>query len=117
MLAGLQAKRMSSDIQKDEIRTAVPNTVAQINHQFHLCIVEAARNQFLTHCYNDLSIALMLLGKTTSDTKQRIDHVYSQHADIISALRKRYCTTTANAMKNHMETSLTRTLKAHREHS
>ena len=31
----------------------------------------------------------MLLGKTTLDTKQRIDHVYSQHADIITALRKR----------------------------
>jgi DNA-binding GntR family transcriptional regulator len=94
-----------------------PNTVAQINRQFHLCIVEAARNQFLTHCYNDLSNALMLLGKTTLDTKQRIDHVCSQHADIITALRKRDGTAAANAMKNHMETSLTRRLKAYREHS
>ena len=60
-----------------------PNTVAQINRQFHLCIVEAARNQFLTHCYNDLSNALMLLGKTTLDTKQRIDHVYTQHGILL----------------------------------
>jgi DNA-binding GntR family transcriptional regulator len=94
-----------------------PNTVAQINRQFHLCIVEAARNQFLTHCYNDLSNALMLLGKTTLDTKQRIDHVYSQHADIITALRKRDGSTAADAMKNHMETSLAHRLKAYREHS
>ena len=69
--------------------SANPNTVAQVNRQFHFCIVEAARNQFLTHCYHDLSNALMLLGKTTLDTKQRIDHVYSQHADIIIALRER----------------------------
>ena len=97
--------------------SANPNTVAQVNRQFHFCIVEAARNQFLTHCYHDLSNALMLLGKTTLDTKQRIDHVYSQHADIITALRKRDGTTAANAMKNHMETSLTHRLKAYREHS
>ena len=94
-----------------------PNTVAQINRQFHLCVVEAARNKFLTHCYNDLSNALMLLGKTTLDTKQRIDHVCSQHADIITALRKRDGTAAANAMKNHMKTSLTHRLKAYREHS
>ena len=117
MLAGLQAKRMSSNIQKDEIRTAVPNAVAQINHQFHLCIVEAARNQFLTHCYNDLLIALMLLGKTTLDTKQRIDHVYSQHTDIITALRERDGSAAAHGMKSHMETSLTHRLKAYREHA
>jgi len=59
----------------------------------------------------------MLLGKTTLDTKQRIDHVYSQHADIITALRKRDGSTAADAMKNHMETSLAHRLKAYREHS
>jgi len=94
-----------------------PNTVAQINRQFHLCIVEAARNQFLTHCYNDLSNALMLLGKTTLDTKQRIDHVCTQHEEIINALRARNGVNAANAMKNHMETSLTHRLKAYRDHT
>jgi len=97
--------------------SANPNTVAQVNRQFHFCIVEAARNQFLTHCYHDLSNALMLLGKTTLDTKQRIDHVYSQHADIIIALRERDGIAAAIAMKNHMETSLTHRLKAYRDHS
>jgi DNA-binding GntR family transcriptional regulator len=94
-----------------------PNTVARINRQFHLCIVEAARNQFLTHCYNDLSNALMLLGKTTLDTKQRVDHVGAQHSDIINALNKRNGVEAANAMKNHMETSLAHRLQAYRAYS
>ena len=96
---------------------AEPNTVARINRQFHVCIVKAARNQFLIHCYNDLSNALMLLGKTTLDTQQRIDHVCAQHADIIRALHDRQGNAAADAMKAHMETSLAHRLKASIENS
>ena len=63
-----------------------PNTVAQINRQFHLCIVEAARNQFLTHCYNDLSNAL-IAGKQHWIPNNALI-TCSQHADIITAFAK-----------------------------
>lgn len=89
--------------------------VAQINRQFHLCIVDAARNQFLTHCYNDLSNTLMLLGKTTLESKQRIEIVYKQHVDIIQALRDRDGVGAASAMRVHMQTSLAHRLKAYRD--
>ena len=89
--------------------------VAQINRQFHLCIVDAARNQFLIHCYNDLSNTLMLLGKTTLESKQRIEVVSKQHQDIIQALRDRDAGAAAGAMRVHMQTSLAHRLKAYRD--
>jgi DNA-binding GntR family transcriptional regulator len=92
-----------------------PNTVAQINRQFHLCIVEAARNQFLKHCYHDLSNTLMLLGETTLDTAQRIQIVCAQHSDIITALQKRDPAQAAQMMRIHMQTSLSHRLKAYRD--
>ena len=92
-----------------------PNTVAQINRQFHLCIVEAARNQFLKHCYHDLSNTLMLLGETTLDTAQRVQIVCAQHSDIITALQKRDPAQAAQMMRIHMQTSLSHRLKAYRD--
>jgi len=92
-----------------------PNTVAQINRQFHLCIVEAARNQFLKHCYHDLSNTLMLLGETTLDTAQRIQIVCAQHSDIITALQKRDPAQAAQMMRIHMQTSLSHRLKAYHD--
>lgn len=89
--------------------------VAQINRQFHLCIVDAARNQFLIHCYNDLSNTLMLLGKTTLESKQRIEVVSKQHQDIIQALHDRDAGAAADAMRVHMQTSLAHRLKAYRD--
>ena len=92
-----------------------PNTVAQVNRQFHLCIVDAARNQFLKHCYHDLSNTLMLLGETTLDTAQRVQIVCAQHSDIITALQKRDPAQAAQMMRIHMQTSLSHRLKAYRD--
>ena len=91
------------------------HAVARINRQFHLCIVYAARNQFLKHCYHDLSNTLMLLGETTLDTAQRIQIVCAQHSDIITALQKRDPAQAAQMMRIHMQTSLSHRLKAYRD--
>lgn len=101
----------------DDMRRAADadRDVVRINRQFHLCIVDAARNQFLTHCYHDLSNTLMLLGKTTLDTPARIETVCAQHADIIAALRSRDAPLAAQMMRTHMQTSLTHRLKAYRD--
>jgi len=89
--------------------------VARINRHFHLCIVDAARNQFLKHCYHDLSNTLMLLGKTTLDTAQRVQIVCSQHSDIITALQNRDPAQAAQMMRIHMQTSLSHRLKAYHD--
>lgn len=89
-----------------------PTKVAILNRAFHRCIMQAARNQFLSHSYHALSHALILLGKTTLETETRVATVVSQHADIIAALRAGDPTAAANAMRLHMETSLDHRLKA-----
>ena len=89
--------------------------IARINRRFHLCIVDAARNQFLKHCYHDLSNTLMLLGKTTLDTAQRVQIVCSQHSDIITALQNRDPAQAAQMMRIHMQTSLSHRLKAYHD--
>ncbi len=86
--------------------------VATLNRQFHHCIMQAARNQFLAHSYQALSHALILLGKTTLETDARVAIVVAQHADIIDALKSASADAASEAMRVHMETSLDHRLKA-----
>ena len=89
-----------------------PVKVAKLNRQFHYCIMQAARNQFLAHSYQALSHALILLGKTTLETQERVATVVAQHKDIIAALRASDPKAAKTAMRVHMETSLDHRLKA-----
>lgn len=89
-----------------------PVTVSILNRRFHRCIMEAARNQFLAHSYHALSHALILLGKTTLETQTRVTTVTAQHADIIAGLHAGDADAAADAMRQHMETSLDHRLKA-----
>ncbi len=89
-----------------------PGKVAALNRQFHRCILDAARNQFLAHSYLGLSHALILLGKTTLETESRVTTVLAQHDDIIEALHTGDGPGAALAMGVHMETSLHHRLKA-----
>jgi DNA-binding GntR family transcriptional regulator len=89
-----------------------PVQVAAINRQFHFCIMQAARNQFLAQSYQALSHALILLGKTTLETEARVATVSTQHANIIAALSSGDDTTAGKAMQIHMEASLGHRLKA-----
>ncbi len=92
-----------------------PFDVARINRHFHLCIVEAARNQFLIRGHNDLANALVILGKTTLATPLRVETVFQQHEDIIARLRDQDAAGAHAAMRTHMETSLTHRLKSLRD--
>lgn len=86
--------------------------VAQVNRKFHRCIMDAARNQFLSHSYNALSHALILLGKTTLETSARVETIVQQHAQIIDALNAGDQDAASSAMQQHMETSLDHRLQA-----
>lgn len=89
-----------------------PIKVARLNRHFHRCIMQAARNQFLSHSYQALSHALILLGKTTLETEPRVATVVAQHEDIIEALKAAQPQDAKVAMRDHMETSLDHRLKA-----
>jgi DNA-binding GntR family transcriptional regulator len=89
-----------------------PIQVAQLNRKFHRCIMDAARNQFLSHSYKALSHALILLGKTTLETSARVETVVMQHAQIIDELDAGDQDGASAAMRQHMETSLDHRLQA-----
>ncbi|MEO0356745.1 MAG: GntR family transcriptional regulator [Pseudomonadota bacterium] len=88
-----------------------PALVAALNRKFHSCILQAARNQFLADSYRSLSHALILLGRTTLETDERVATVVAQHHDIILALSAGDGAAAANMMQSHMETSLDHRLK------
>jgi len=89
-----------------------PVEVAVLNRKFHRCIMDAARNQFLSHSYQALSHALILLGKTTLETPDRVSTVTTQHTAVIAALAAGDGDAASDAMRVHMETSLDHRLKA-----
>ena len=88
-----------------------PRRIAQNNRQFHMCIVDAARNQFLRHSYMGLSHALILLGKTTLESSERLSLVTRQHEDIIRAIQNADAQAAKVAMRAHMAASLGHRLK------
>jgi DNA-binding GntR family transcriptional regulator len=91
---------------------ADPIKVAKQNRRFHRFILDAARNQFLSDSYKALSHALILLGKTTLETSERVETVVQQHTQIIDALNAGNQDGASTAMRQHMETSLDHRLKA-----
>ena len=92
-----------------------PRTVAELNRQFHKCIVHAARNRYLASSHKALSNASIVLGDTTLETPERIKSVIQQHKSIIDALIKGDKEKAADAMSVHMETSLDHRLKSLRQ--
>ena len=88
-----------------------PFAVATLNRKFHTCIFNAARNRFLAQSYNSLSYSLILLGKTTLETDERVQNVYAQHEAIIGALISADTEIASEVMRLHMETSLDHGLK------
>jgi DNA-binding GntR family transcriptional regulator len=89
-----------------------PYKVAMLNRKFHGCILSAARNRFLAQSHNSLSHALVLLGKTTLESSERVRDVVSQHDAIVEALKSGQPETAAKLMRTHMEASLEHRLKA-----
>ena len=89
-----------------------PYKVAMLNRKFHGCILSAARNRFLAQSHNSLSHALVLLGKTTLESSERVKDVVSQHDAIVEALKSGQPETAAKLMRTHMEGSLEQRLKA-----
>jgi DNA-binding GntR family transcriptional regulator len=83
-----------------------PSKVAELNRQFHTCIVNAARNRYLSSSYKNLANALVVLGYTTLATSDRVKSVVNQHQAIIDALTDGNAREAKDAMAIHMETSL-----------
>ncbi|MGB1426049.1 MAG: GntR family transcriptional regulator [Paracoccaceae bacterium] len=89
-----------------------PYKVVTLNRKFHACILSAARNRFLAQSHSSLSNSLILLGKTTLESSERVKDVVAQHDSIIAALKSGQAEIAAKMMRAHMEASLEHRLKA-----
>ena len=89
-----------------------PYKVAMLNRKFHGCILSAARNRFLAQSHNSLSHALVLLGKTTLESSERVKDVVAKHDAIVEALKSCKPEKAAKIMRTHMEASLEHRLNA-----
>lgn len=91
-----------------------PQAAAAHNQDFHRCIYMATRNRFLCEAARGLNNALMLLGPTTLADESRIQTVFLQHQDIITAIRAGDAKGAGLAAETHLQTSLRHRLKVMR---
>ena len=92
-----------------------PRDAARINQHFHRCIYLSARNRFLMEMARSISNAMMLLGPTTLEGKERIEVVFRQHQAIIDAIVAQDEEAAGAAAEAHLETSLRQRLRSMRK--
>lgn len=104
--------RALDDLNSRMLKAATdPTKVSRLNQQFHACIVNAARNRYLSQSTRNLANTLVVLGDTTLETPERVKTVAAQHQAIIDALTKGDSQKAADAMAVHMEASLDHRLR------
>jgi len=105
------AARAASDIELDEL-TALNTELAsakdsraayQLNRQFHMTLLDAAKNRYLTRSVNALQKTLLILGPTTLALADRASGAVQEHADVLAALIARDGARAEVAMRAHIE--------------
>jgi DNA-binding GntR family transcriptional regulator len=105
------AARAASDMELDELTAlndemaSAPNTAAayELNRQFHLTLLDAAKNRYLVKSVNALQKTLLILGPTTLIEPVRATEAVAEHMAIIAALRGRDGPQAETAMRTHIE--------------
>ena len=76
---------------------------AELNHQFHLMLLDAARNRYLTRAMLGLSRTLIILGPSTLADAGRAQDAVAEHDRILDALRRRDPAAAEAEMRTHIE--------------
>ncbi len=106
------AGRAASDIEIAELDTL--NTemaaaegdagrVTRLNRQFHLTLLDAAKNRFLVKSMAAISRTLMILGPSTLTETARVGEAAAEHARLIAAIRARDGDAAEQVMRAHIE--------------
>ncbi|MFK7865822.1 MAG: GntR family transcriptional regulator [Alphaproteobacteria bacterium] len=104
--------QLLSALNKEMLDATDTRKSAECNIAFHLAMFSAARNRFLVESYGTLADVLLLLGPTTLAKAERVEAAYSEHLEIIEAIKNGDSNAAANAIEQHMNSSLTERLKA-----
>ncbi|MDA5555151.1 GntR family transcriptional regulator [Shimia sp. MMG029] len=108
--AARMAARAASDVEIAEL-SAISEMLAQVgegteasrlNRQFHLALLNAAKNRFLTKSMFNLQKAMLILGRTTLADPERYQNAILEHQAILEALTRRDGEAAETAMHDHI---------------
>ena len=106
------AARAASDIELSELAAidaemagAGGPRLAELNRLFHLTLLDAAKNRFLSRAMNGLQKTLLILGPSTLEEADRQAAAQQEHARIMAALMARDGAAAETAMRSHIEAS------------
>ncbi len=105
------AARAASDIEldalseiNDELAAAPdPMRAYELNRQFHMTLLDAAKNRYLTRSVNALQKTLLILGPSTLLEPARADQAVAEHRELLLALKSRDGIQSEALMRAHIE--------------
>lgn len=114
------AARAASDIELDELAALNDELAAaqgqkqayDLNRQFHMTLLDAAKNRYLTRSVNALQKTLLILGPSTLREPERAQQAVAEHRDLLTALRNRDGAQSEALMRAHIEAAHRVRLKA-----
>lgn len=108
--AARMAARAASDIELGELAalnaalSKVEGVEAyDLNRQFHLTLLDAAKNRFLLKSMNALKKTLLILGPSTLNETDRVQKAVAEHSRILDGLRVRDGDRAEAEMRAHIE--------------
>lgn len=105
------AARAASELELDELAalneelSATRDTRAayELNRQFHMTLLDAAKNRYLIKSVNALQKTLLIIGPSTLAEADRAHQAVREHGDLLEALRARDGTRAEALMRAHIE--------------
>lgn len=97
----------------NEMANAGEDTTAvySLNREFHLTLLDAAKNRFLTKAMASLQKTLLILGPSTLAERERADEAVAEHEALLDALRRRDGAAAENIMRAHIEAAHRRRMR------
>tara|TARA_R110002110_G_scaffold50083_7_gene148534 strand:- start:4225 stop:4908 length:684 start_codon:yes stop_codon:yes gene_type:complete len=105
------AARAASNIELEELASLNAELAAakdsrtayDLNRQFHMTLLDAAKNRYLTKSVNALQKTLLILGPTTLALADRASGAVQEHGEVLTALKARDGSRAEAAMRAHIE--------------
>lgn len=114
------AARAASDLELDELAalneelsaTRDARAAYELNRQFHMTLLDAAKNRYLIKSVSALQKTLLIIGPSTLAEADRASQAVKEHGDLLDALKGRDGTRAETLMRAHIEAAHRVRLKA-----
>lgn len=112
--------RVASDVEIAQLETlneefaaaADDRKAATLNRQFHLMLLDSAKNRFLTRAVHGLRKTMMILGPTTLMDPVRTQVAVDEHRRVLAAIKERDGVRAELEMRAHLEAAQHARLKS-----